>query len=371
MKNKQLSPIGGGSSQSQRVIGLDLLRISLAFLIFMFHSRIHVLKCDYWLLNDFVSMGAIAMTGFFMLSGYALILSTQKTNMSDAKEIRKFYLKRLISILPLYYAWALLNVIINVVFKGAHAAIEELMLFPIETLGLQSIFSTLFPYSHNGGSWFISCILICYFVFPLLQTLTKGLTDKGRLALIAMLSGILLWSPIIQHYFHTTGIYTNPFFRAFEFIIGMLICQLNVKQNLESKMLEIIRTPYTCILTCCLLVAGVSIAYRLGIPGDYMLYSWIALPCFMSLLVSLGYLRFERLQGSKSIQYLSALSFSIFLSQLVAVWHSVRIAMEYIGCSSNIANIILSAFICFCLANCFHYFIEKPSTKYLKAKLLN
>ena len=62
------------SSSSHRAIGLDLMRISLALLIFAFHSRIHVLQCNYGLLNGFIDMGAIAMTGFFLLSGYALFL---------------------------------------------------------------------------------------------------------------------------------------------------------------------------------------------------------------------------------------------------------------------------------------------------------
>ena len=67
------------------------MRISLALLIFAFHSRIHVLQCDYGLLNGFIDMGAIAMTGFFLLSGYALHLSYGKKDMSDIPSIRKFY----------------------------------------------------------------------------------------------------------------------------------------------------------------------------------------------------------------------------------------------------------------------------------------
>ena len=49
--------LGGKSPVNQRVIGLDLIRISLAVLIFMFHSHIHVLKCDYGFLNGFIRMG--------------------------------------------------------------------------------------------------------------------------------------------------------------------------------------------------------------------------------------------------------------------------------------------------------------------------
>lgn len=361
---------GGKSSVNQRVIGLDLIRISLAVLIFMFHSHIHVLKCDYSLLNGFVSMGAIAMTGFFLLSGYAINLSSGSKDMSDNKEIKRFYTKRLISILPLYYVWALIVIVTNIVAKGIPAIWEEIILFPVETLGIQSVFSTLFPYSHNGGSWFISCILICYFVFPLIHLLTKQIDDKRRLILIIILSAILLYSPFVKSYFNLQSIYSNPFFRLLEFYIGVLVCQMNLKQESQCKIIQFLRKPAICILTIITLLVGVSIAFYIGIPADFMLYNWIALPCFISLLVSLGYLEFKRLQNSKTIQYLCALSFSIFLSQIIAVWYIIKYAMEYIGCESNIVKILSSAIICFTIANFFHYCVEIPSAKYLKSKFL-
>lgn len=87
----------------------------------MFHSHIHVLKCDYGFLNAFVDMGAVAMTGFYLLSGYDLDFSSRKKNMTDIREIKRFYVKRLIAILPLYYVYALLNVLINITMGGQKA----------------------------------------------------------------------------------------------------------------------------------------------------------------------------------------------------------------------------------------------------------
>ena len=200
----------GQCIDNHRVVGIDYLRVSLALLIFLFHSHIHVLQCDYGFLNGFIRMGAIAMTGFFLLSGYTLNLANRK--IENVTDIRKFYVKRLISILPLYYVWALVNIGQNILFDGSNAMVEELVLFPIEALGIQSVYATLFPFSHNGGSWFISCILICYFVYPLIQTLTKSLTDRTRIRIILILGAILLWSPFVLHYFDLQTIYSNPFF---------------------------------------------------------------------------------------------------------------------------------------------------------------
>lgn len=354
---------------SQRIIGLDLFRISLALLIFMFHSHIHSLRCDYGLLNGFVDIGAIAMTGFFLLSGYALNLVYGEKDMTDKKEMKKFYLKRLVSILPLYYAWAVINVVYNVAANGKVAALQELVLFPVETLGLQSVYSSLFEFSHNGGSWFISCILICYFLYPLLHQQTNGLTDKARVCLIFLAAATLLWAPIVQHYFKLQTIYSNPFFRLLEFAIGMLVSQINTKQQAGSKIMKMLRSKTMCTVTAICLVLGVSIAYYIGIPYDYMLYNWIVLPCYISLLISLGYISFESLKSSVAVRYLSSLAFSIFLSQFIFVWDGVGELLASLDSDSNIAKITLSAIACFIIANLFHYGVEKPATKFLKSRL--
>lgn len=357
---------GGELPNGQRVIGLDYLRISLAILIFLFHSHIHVLQCDYGVFNGFIDMGAIAMTGFFLLSGYTLNLTYKKMDGDD--DIKRFYIKRLISIVPLYFAWALLNVIINVILEGKPAVLEEMILFPIEALGIQSVFASLFSFSHNGGSWFISCILICYFIYPLIQILTKSLSDKTRINIIIILGGILLYSPFVERYFDLQSIYSNPFFRLLEFIIGILVSQMNVQPQTNNRIISILRKPLSCVVTIICLVGGVSVAYYIGIPHIYMLYSWIALPCFISLLISLGYIKFR---SNRFVLYMSNISFSIFLSQLLIVWSGVKYILELVGCESNTAKILLSATICFGIANFFHYCIEKPSAKYFKSKFVN
>ena len=81
-------------------------------------------------------MGGIAMTGFSLLSGYSINLSSDSKDMSDIKEIKRFYTKRLISILPLYYTWALIVIVTKIVAKGIPALWEELILFPVETISV-------------------------------------------------------------------------------------------------------------------------------------------------------------------------------------------------------------------------------------------
>ena len=351
-----------------RAVGLDLMRISMAILIFMFHSRIHVLHCSYGIFNLFVEMGAIAMTGFFLLSGYVINLTYGRKDMSSTGEIRRFYLKRIISIIPLYFVWASFLVIANVIINGKSALVKELILFPIEFLGIQSTFSSLFPFSHNSGSWFISCLLICYFLFPLLQIITRNISNRYRIALIILMSAILLWGPIVQRYFSLQTIYPNPFFRTLEFSIGILVSQLNTSNMCE--LISFLRKRFVCILSLVILIVGISVAKMNSIPADFMLYNWVALPCFISLMISLGSYRFRYIQNSKIIKYLSAISFCIFLGQIRYVWYGVKYALDHVGCEANIVKILVSFTIVFIIANALHYIVELPSSKYLKQRFI-
>ena len=86
---------------SNRLVGLDLFRISLAILIYAFHSYIH-LRCHYGVFDKFVWEGAVAMTAFFLLSGFSLQISSAKMNFTDVQHLKTFYIKRLISIIPLF-----------------------------------------------------------------------------------------------------------------------------------------------------------------------------------------------------------------------------------------------------------------------------
>lgn len=278
-------------------------------------------------------------------------------------------MKRLISIIPLYFAWASLRVFAHIILSGRSAAIEELILFPVDFLGIQSVFSSLFAFSHNGGSCFISCILICYFLYPLLHIITQRISNRSRIISFFVLSAILLWSPLVQNYFHCQSIYSNPFFRALEFTIGILVSQLNTESN-PCKTIVIIRNPFICFMSIVSLIVGVTVAKQKNLPGDYMLYNLVALPCFVSLMISLGRYQLRRLQNSKIVQYLSEVSFCIFLGQIIYVWDVVKISLDYVGCDENIVKILASFTIVFIIANILHYLVELPSSKYLKQRFV-
>lgn len=365
LNNRYLYVEGGG--KTQRLPGLDLMRVSLAFLIYLFHSKIHF-KCDYYFLNDFVEVGAIAMTGFFLLSGYALYISYSGKDLTRIKEIKTFYIKRAITVLPLYFFIAIAFTVCSFVFGAAHLN-EVLILLPVETLCLQSTFSSLFGYAHNGGTWFISCILICYVLYPFFQTLLSQISNRTRVLLLALFTGILLYAPIVQQYFNLHSIYTNPFYRLLEFSIGIILAQINYSAK-ENKVFVFMRSKITLICVVVLLIVLISIAIRYGMPADYMLLNWIALPCFSVILLASGSISFPSLSNNKVLQYLSSISFTFFLCQVLPLWIVSQKVCSLLGSNSNLIKILVSFIFCILGAVIIHECIEKPASKFLKEKLL-
>lgn len=207
------------SEKSKRLSGLDIFRVMAALMIFLFHSALH-LGCHYGVLSSFINMGAIFMMGFFMLSGFVLFVTWKQKNLSDLFTIKSFYYKRFINIYPLYWFILLLYVLSFGTMR------EALLLAPVEILGIQSTFSSLFSYLNNGGTWFISCVAICYVAYPFGQECLKQMTMKKKIILMVVGGGILLYAPLVVILFETGDIYSNPFYRCLEFLIGMILASV-------------------------------------------------------------------------------------------------------------------------------------------------
>ena len=207
--------------KTKRLYGLDLFRILLALITFMFHTAIHF-NCNYGILQGFIRNGAVAMSGFFILSGYSLYYVYQKQELTKIYNLVYFYKKRILGLFPVYYVSAILYTI----FIAPETPLQKVLLLPIEALGLQSVYDSLFSVGHNGGTWFISCILICYLIFPLLQIICKQISNRAKLILFSLCCFLLIISPFIKKAFDLSSIYSNPFFRLLEFIIGVTVASV-------------------------------------------------------------------------------------------------------------------------------------------------
>ncbi|WP_298769763.1 acyltransferase [uncultured Fibrobacter sp.] len=341
---------------SRRAAGLDLFRVMAAVMVLLFHGNIHH-GFSYGPLTGFASMGAIFMSAFFMLSGYVLFYTYREQSLVQSEPLKKFYLKRLIGIIPLYYLVSVLYVLT----LGQENIFQNIVLLPIELLGLQSVFSSLFEVSHNSGTWFISCLLLAYLVFPLMQEIVKQMGTKAKLVSMGLCVFVLLWAPLVVRTFSIDGIYSNPFFRGLEFLIGVLLCSLSS------------RPKFLCswpafVVELFVLIVGVSMAVRMNLfVGNYMLYDWIAVPVFACMVLTLSELRSPRLQGSRVLRYASAVSYAFFLVQTFNTEIEEFLFLQW-GIRDNVSRIVLSVVLCGIMAVVLHELVEKPCSRFLRSK---
>lgn len=85
------------------IISLTSFRFITAFVVFLFHCRIHLnWQVDVRILDKFFLSGATFMTGFFVLSGFVMCHAYCDTDFTKRENIFNYYLKRIAKIYPTY-----------------------------------------------------------------------------------------------------------------------------------------------------------------------------------------------------------------------------------------------------------------------------
>lgn len=349
----------------QRAIGLDYLRIFLALLIFFFHSRDYC-SVKYGIVDGFIGNGATSMSAFFMLSGWALYITYRDKNFSDLQNLKTFFLKRLVSILPLYYIVSLLFC----VFVGKETLWQNIVLFPIEGLGLQSLIAGTLPLTHNGGTWFISCILVCYLVFPFVKDFFNKISVKCTNCLLVTFYVLLSVIPIIQLYYRydLETVYPNPFLRLLEFNIGILLAILWDKYQIGGGNLFVrtLRNKVVFLFSIIVWFFATSVPSWLNVPHvGYVAYNAAVIPCSMSLIMYLGTITNSN-SPHKVLLYLSSISYGFYLFQLLAFPLVICFLPQHL--LTEPYGVLISMIVCFLLSVIGHELVEKPLKKICKYK---
>jgi len=337
--------------EKKRLVGLDVFRLFSVLMVFLFHSRIHR-GIDYRVFNTYIEAGAAFMTAFFIISGFSIFYIYKNKDLSDINNIKRFYLNRLLSILPLY----LFMTIIYFFVQGSDKLIDNLVVLPIEIAVIQSTFSSLFSVFHNGGTWFISCILICYFIYPFIQTLINQTSKRTRIVIVILISLISCYSPYIVKYFGIQDIYSNPFFRALEFIIGSIACSFLVDGNeVKSKHNNLFYIAVSIVI----LIIHIIIVTLLDFDYNWTALNVVNIPCFVLIIYFSSMINIDCLQNSRLLRYLVSISYAFFLSQFFT-WDLLDIVTNKFNITSGKSKLIVAFIICLTLSILMHELIEKP-----------
>lgn len=210
-----------------RYVLLDLIRLIAIVLVL----TAHISQTTNYFLGDFfgikgfyfVSLGGVAVTLFFILSGLVLELVYGNCKIQYARFIKK----RVNRLYPVYYIAVLLSLCLMLMYGVAVHKLPERII----NLNLSDIFLTLtgtYVFAGRWGgpflptSWFLGIIMIMYLLFPLLSSFThkRPHITVSTLFIVSVFARLILGRYDILPY---RPLDWFPLCRVFEFGFGIYL----------------------------------------------------------------------------------------------------------------------------------------------------
>jgi acyltransferase 3 len=235
---------------------------------------------------------------------------------------------------------------------------------PVELLGLQSMYGGLFGISHSGATWFISSLLLGYFIYPLVQELLK-MNQRCIYLVTSVIFFVLVYSEVVMlQIFGVQPGYVNPVFRAMQVAFGAALCMAFTEDDKGNNKKVAIMMVANLIITGLLTVFALH--YKMGIeyvttPIYYYLIAF-------AMLISIKF-KPRLLTKSKLIKYAGSLTFYFFILQ-VFLWRLSAKVCGLTGFESNKGKLLVSFVLCVALSIICKELFDKHAQKYLKNKLL-
>lgn len=347
--------------KKERLVILDIIKICCAVLIYMRHS-ITMFGCTYGssLVDGLIcATTSPIMVCFFVVSGFSIYYNNSNRNLLDAGELRTFYKKRFITLFPIYILVHMLSYVLVV-----NTVQQKIYSTPVELLGLQSMYGGLFGISHSGATWFISSLLLGYFIYPLVQELLK-MNQRCIYLVTSVIFFVLVYSEVVMlQIFGVQPGYVNPVFRAMQVAFGAALCMAFTEDDKGNNKKAAIMMVANLIITGLLTVFALH--YKMGIeyvttPIYYYLIAF-------AMLISIKF-KPRLLTKSKLIKYAGSLTFYFFILQ-VFLWRLSAKVCGLTGFESNKGKLLVSFVLCVALSIICKELFDKHAQKYLKNKLL-
>jgi peptidoglycan/LPS O-acetylase OafA/YrhL len=340
---------------------LDGLRAVSFFIVFFAHSGLNLLVP--------AIPGGFGVTVFFFLSGFlitTLIRVEQQT--TGTVNVRNFYLRRALRILPPFYIVLALASALTVVglLPG------QLQAKPVLAQGLHFANYWFIVQGSDGAPagtvpfWSLAVEEHFYLVFPLLYlTLNRYLTRRAQARTLWTLCAVVCaWRCLLVFGFGVTEdrTYMGSDTRFDSILFG---CALAVGMNpVLDRPAGDERVWKWFLLPAGLALLLVTFTYRAPWFRETIRYTLQGLaltPLFVTAIRFPNWLPF-RVLNAKAVAFIGALSYTLYLTHQVAMM-GVDFWLPSLG---KLANASLAFAIAFIVALAIHRFVEKPSARLRK-----
>lgn len=349
--------------QDSRIHSLSGLKVIAIWLIFWWHS---------WLNNPPCDLGARCCEFFFAASGFLVYYSHKDTSSCTWKDSFNAVLRKLAVMWPMHF----LAFMICLLLLGRE------QIFSLSTLvcGILnlSLLQSWFNYeqvffSFNGPSWFLSSLLFCYFMAPVLLRLIK----KKKKAFIYFILAFAIRYTIEELEFYHPDTYMNfnihvsPIIRLFEFFFGMLTaCIWSMAMEFISKKLDSLN-PHIIFAAASVCEAAVLfLTYYFMLTkqntwGRHIFSLWF---CVLIFFFAFDAGIISRLLSLKPLRWFAGIQFEFYIFHIPVLKLVSRYIEPHITTAAVLAGISFAIII---LLSCLYkYVLKRPSESIMK-KILN
>ena len=271
---------------------LQSLRFIFIMMIFMSHFA-------YRGIGPFDAGGDCGVAFFFMLSGFVVSLGYGRQIQEGTFRYARFLRKRFWKIYPLHLLCLLFWLIVSKSVIDGHVVLNLLL--------LQSwIPDPEYYFSCNSVSWFLSCLLFCYFLFPwAYKHVSKGWVSCVLVAYVA----VCLLTPYEKV---NAILYVNPLVRFVDFYIGIVLCRIYEK---GFSLSGVVWMEWLLLLTLIVLLAAYPFVDEK--VRNAPLYWLMLAPVILVFSKELGPL--SRLLKMRPMLMLASLSMPIFMTHQMLI----------------------------------------------------
>lgn len=341
---------------------LQYLRGVAALLVVLYHSRgeLNDIYAQKNLGNILFNYGYIGVDLFFMISGFVIMLSTEKDS-----SVRSFIVKRLFRLYPVYLVCLLLCALI--------------FTKPIDINYLKSLFfinlnyeksAPWFGYSVISTAWTLTYEIIFYCIFSIAMKISWK--HRHYISSAIIISSVLILGLVYNHEINVSGyatlndpgapwilkLFASPM--LLEFIAGMVIYQIySYAKNHDLKMIS---TPLLLVSSFAFLFF-----YMSGYNGGHGLLN-CGIYAFMLLLSLSVFETTRQIKFNKVLDWMGDISYSLYLIHTIVISILIKkyIDVPFYNPKLGFSNVILILGVSLFISHILFHAIEEPFRKWAR-----
>lgn len=211
---------------------LDLVRCVACILIVVYHFFVEQKDISFGISSSNNSLGGLAVSLFFIISGAALYLSMSKGD--NRFHAGTYIYKRFKAIYPAFWTAYIIAFLYNFFVAGQIDPSIPIHRIWMTITGMDGLFLYTVPNFYLVGEWFIGAIIITYMYYPLV----KYLID--RFPKVMWIVVLVLFIVYVQTYCYQMEFRHNPFSFVIEVVFGIYYAKYIIKENRYDKIGRII-----------------------------------------------------------------------------------------------------------------------------------